>query len=583
MSGLQRLLHWAVTNGAVIDPALEFRFSGDAGVHAVAASDVDVSSEPQLKIPEKLIIHGGLAQKVFGDVSDPAMGANGTLKLLLAKLKYDGSTELNGTDLNKFFEPYVDLLPLGRSTNSPFYWYEDESALFSNANLGGSLGGKLESVLDEWFVTVRALPQQFRTPEWQADLDLHTHISSITHDGLIDLVLSSQSWTSFGAYLWSSIMFTSRSFPHKIIDQSAKDGQAMLLPLIDLLNHDNSTRVNWEYKSVDNTGYFSIHSQEQLIKGYEVYNNYGAKGNEELLMGYGFVIPDNPNDSVALRLPATLQQLDKAQRCDVYLPTIDDYTFHAFDNKGFKPPSSIVDFEQQGLLYFLNKQSLIPDMLLEFFTSVHLNQLEGDKLTTRAKLQALQSLRAALEVKAKRLKKEPHSNCNNLRLLETAKIYINGQREILKLAIVEIKTQEKQLLQEWKSQVWNVKKIYKKDQDFRQVLSLLGFDTVEQAEKSGECELFLSLWILINSLDPQDDSVAPGWVTQAFASVNSDIASYKQVTPGAAIMRDLRTALDGHKSLEFLTPINLSVATITVSLLGYTRYNSDEIILVGPA
>lgn len=34
----------------------------------------------------------------------------------------------------------------------------------------------------------------------------------------------------------------------------------------------------------------------------EVFNNYGAKSNESLLMGYGFVITENPDDSVVLRL-----------------------------------------------------------------------------------------------------------------------------------------------------------------------------------------------------------------------------------------------------------------------------------------
>lgn len=34
----------------------------------------------------------------------------------------------------------------------------------------------------------------------------------------------------------------------------------------------------------------------------EVFNNYGPKSNEELLLSYGFVIPDNPDDTLILRL-----------------------------------------------------------------------------------------------------------------------------------------------------------------------------------------------------------------------------------------------------------------------------------------
>jgi hypothetical protein len=36
--------------------------------------------------------------------------------------------------------------------------------------------------------------------------------------------------------------------------------------------------------------------------GSEVYNNYGAKPNSELLLAYGFVIPDNPDDTIVLKI-----------------------------------------------------------------------------------------------------------------------------------------------------------------------------------------------------------------------------------------------------------------------------------------
>jgi hypothetical protein len=36
--------------------------------------------------------------------------------------------------------------------------------------------------------------------------------------------------------------------------------------------------------------------------GNEVFNNYGAKPNDELLLGYGFILPDNPEDFVSLKM-----------------------------------------------------------------------------------------------------------------------------------------------------------------------------------------------------------------------------------------------------------------------------------------
>jgi hypothetical protein len=36
--------------------------------------------------------------------------------------------------------------------------------------------------------------------------------------------------------------------------------------------------------------------------GAEIFNNYGAKPNSELLLGYGFTLPDNPDDTIVLRI-----------------------------------------------------------------------------------------------------------------------------------------------------------------------------------------------------------------------------------------------------------------------------------------
>lgn len=47
--------------------------------------------------------------------------------------------------------------------------------------------------------------------------------------------------------------------------------------------------------------------------GKQIYNNYGAKSNEELLLAYGFVLDPNPDDIVVLRL-GTSMDVDKRTR-----------------------------------------------------------------------------------------------------------------------------------------------------------------------------------------------------------------------------------------------------------------------------
>ena len=37
-------------------------------------------------------------------------------------------------------------------------------------------------------------------------------------------------------------------------------------------------------------------------RGHELLNNYGPKPNAELILGYGFALPHNPDDTIVLRL-----------------------------------------------------------------------------------------------------------------------------------------------------------------------------------------------------------------------------------------------------------------------------------------
>ena len=82
----------------------------------------------------------------------------------------------------------------------------------------------------------------------------------------------------------------------------------VLFPGLDALNHSHEAHVDWTF----DPGQFSItlSGDAGMEAGEEVFNNYGPKSNAELLLGYGFCIPGNLNDSVAMTLkapPETLQ------------------------------------------------------------------------------------------------------------------------------------------------------------------------------------------------------------------------------------------------------------------------------------
>jgi hypothetical protein len=73
-----------------------------------------------------------------------------------------------------------------------------------------------------------------------------------------------------------------------------------MLPVLDLLNHVPRTPIAWIRSS---TGVSFIHEGKEILKkGEEVNNNYGPKSNEELLMGFGFTLPNNADDTYTLAI-----------------------------------------------------------------------------------------------------------------------------------------------------------------------------------------------------------------------------------------------------------------------------------------
>ncbi|KAJ5168386.1 uncharacterized protein N7482_003980 [Penicillium canariense] len=106
-------------------------------------------------------------------------------------------------------------------------------------------------------------------------------------------------------YLWASTIISSRAFSPKVLSgvieasKLAEDsGVSVLLPLIDLPNHRPLAKVEWRAGSSD----ISMVVLEEVSPGEEISNNYGPRNNEQLLMNYGFCLPNNPTDYRIVKL-----------------------------------------------------------------------------------------------------------------------------------------------------------------------------------------------------------------------------------------------------------------------------------------
>jgi hypothetical protein len=84
-----------------------------------------------------------------------------------------------------------------------------------------------------------------------------------------------------------------------ITDDKDEDAAGVMLPLLDAFNHDHDSNIRWRATAAA----VSFEAGEGGVQpGAEVFSNYGLRGNAELLCSYGFCVPDNPADTVLVKL-----------------------------------------------------------------------------------------------------------------------------------------------------------------------------------------------------------------------------------------------------------------------------------------
>ena len=142
-----------------------------------------------------------------------------------------------------------------------------------------------------------------------------------------------------------------------------------------------------------------------------MFNNYGPRSNEELLLAYGFVIPDNPDDTVVLRLGGGVSP-EKQQRLS----------------------ASGLDASER---FFLRRDGQIPDALVGVMKILLAPEGESDSDSIETELDAVGELGGMLEDKLEKLTAGTHGQSGEVRAEVRSMIeeYKRGQQEILEAAL----------------------------------------------------------------------------------------------------------------------------------------------------
>ncbi|KDQ15519.1 hypothetical protein BOTBODRAFT_31834 [Botryobasidium botryosum FD-172 SS1] len=289
-----QLRAWAAENGAYIHPSLVF-VEDTHGTSAYATEDIDpeetiVSCPFSLAITPEIARYG-IAQSFNTGAPDTSQWNERQTICTYLVMHWVMLGELFKHEAYLRHGPYLRSLPRSAALLTPLYFSPSEFALLRGTNLYGATTDRKNAWEAEWRVCREAIAgcnkdygEKFN---WERYLSASTYLSS-------------------------------RAFPSTLLSEnpsitSSDSSHPVLLPIVDSLNHARGHQVSWVVSPIQKTEFapgdhVSKNLQINLIirsptaAREQLFNNYGPKPNAELLLAYGFVIPDNPDDTIVLKL-----------------------------------------------------------------------------------------------------------------------------------------------------------------------------------------------------------------------------------------------------------------------------------------
>ena len=210
---------------------------------------------------------------------------------------------LQRADRSSHFGPYLRAIPV-RHTD-PVSWPEEGLQMLRGSNLLPATRRVLAELRVAYDALVPALcrfdPARYPVAVLEYSQFLWAHSSFVSRAFPLTPDSSGQLRLSAGASTEDTL---GSVLPLDRPTASPARRQQCLLPLLDMFNHRNSAPIVWESgggpSSTGGRPSVGFAAGKSLSKGQEVFNNYGPKGNEELLLTYGFVLHNNPHDAYFL-------------------------------------------------------------------------------------------------------------------------------------------------------------------------------------------------------------------------------------------------------------------------------------------
>ncbi|CAG8548133.1 4215_t:CDS:2 [Cetraspora pellucida] len=372
---MDEFVHWLHENGATF-PKVRFGKdeSGMGGCYAVQPIH---PNEIIATLPLNLTISHKLAREYLPILAP--LSCRAALATFLVHERLLGKLS--------FYHPYINILP--KHIPTPLTYTEREMSWLRGTNLGYGIESRKELLRKEF-------------------------------DEILEIVSNDE--------------LINGCFPNKLIDPDDTEVKEALFPLIDSFNHKHRQKITWE---VHERNELRLVAGNYMDSGQQIYNNYGAKSNEELLVGYGFCIPNNPDDWVVIKV-----NISQDPQCDEkldFLSSLELSELTHFIKRDYIPLKLL----SQLRVLVMNSAELIHFKKLQELQCININEPIG----YRNELAMLETFSNLLKMKLEVLygRDEEFIGISSARESEIArncKIYIDGQKEILTSALAIIHSKE---------------------------------------------------------------------------------------------------------------------------------------------
>ncbi|KAJ1761056.1 hypothetical protein LPJ58_001396 [Coemansia sp. RSA 1591] len=258
---LDRFVAWLVDNGAEMSRIIVRETEHGNGVYA---RDEIGEGTQYAQIPMRLVVSARVCREALRtDTQEVELTGRPLLCAFLIQQRFV-------TSESSFWHPYISILP--HEFHTPLFFTSQELDLLRGTPMEHAVEDRRQLLRKEHAATLR---------------------------GVSDVVIP-RSELTFENYVWAAAVVSSRAFTESLVSGTAgSDGEtSVLLPLLDMMNHRPLTRVSW----ITNDATIGFQAGAVIEAQSEVVNNYGAKSNEELLLGYGFCIPGNPLSCYHIKL-----------------------------------------------------------------------------------------------------------------------------------------------------------------------------------------------------------------------------------------------------------------------------------------